>query len=294
MTLMRDRLVLASCVLREDGTLAAAIDDTQQRELSFILSDVFENRTLGTFCVRSNPSGRPMQTGYSVAHEYVIFAGKSSKSLIGRMEPTPEQRARFSQKDEDGQFEWRNLRREGSDSNRDDRRYMYYPIFISGESIRVPLMEWDEIKEEWIVLEKPCAADSVVFPDNEAGEQKRWRWEHKTVTSSLKHLSVRKDRSGRDYVYYKRRPHEEGVVSVSTWFDAKYSATEHGTAVLKNLFGTSPFSYPKSIFAVMDSIYIGGASYTSSLVLDFFAGSGTTGHATINLNREDNGTRKFF
>jgi adenine-specific DNA-methyltransferase len=87
------------------------------------------------------------------------------------------------------------------------------------------------------------------------------------------------------------------MVSVTTWFDARYSATEHGTALLKDLFGKSPFSYPKSIHAVQDCIYIGGASKDHTLILDFFAGSGTTAHAVINLNRQDEderGSRKFI
>ena len=111
---------------------------------------------------------------------------------------------------------------------------------------------------------------------------------------SLKSLAVRKDRSGKDYVYYKRRPNEEGVVSVSSWFDAKHSSTEHGTALLKKLFGASNFSYPKSIHAVVDAIYISGASRPDSLILDYFGGSGTTAHAVIALNRKDEGTRKYL
>ena len=84
------------------------------------------------------------------------------------------------------------------------------------------------------------------------------------------------------------------MVSVSSWFDAKYSATEHGTALLKDLFGQSPFSYPKSIHAVSDSVYIGGGRRPAAVVLDYFAGSATTGHAVINLNREEGGRRKFI
>ena len=155
-------------------------------------------------------------------------------------------------------------------------------------------MTWDEAKQEWIVEEKPEAEEQSVLPDNEDGEQKTWRWEGDTVMASLALLSIRKDRSGRDYIYYKRRPHEDGVVSVSSWFDAKYSATEHGTALLKALFGRSPFSYPKSIHAVVDAIFICGASQRDSVTVDFFGGSGTTGHAVINLNREDKGHRKYL
>ncbi len=112
--------------------------------------------------------------------------------------------------------------------------------------------------------------------------------------ASLDQLGVRKDRSGKDYIYYKRRPNEDGVVTVTSWFDAKYSATEHGTAVLKDMFGKSPFSYPKSVHAVMDSIYIAGASKPHAIVLDYFGGSGTTAHAVINLNKIDRGCRKYI
>ena len=294
MSLIKDRVGLGKVVLTQDGIMVVAIDDEQFRELSFILSDVFNGHLLGTVCVRSNPSGRPTQTGYSVSHDYLLFAGQSDRSGIGRLPPTDEQMARFSESDQVGPFEWRNLRREGSNSDRSARRRLYYPIYICGADIRVPPMSWDESAEEWNVQEQQKANEQVVWPDNEDGVQKTWRWEWETVMSSLSELSVRKDRRGMDYVYYKRRPHEEGVVSVSSWFDAKYSATEHGSALLKDLFGFLPFSYPKSIHAVVDALYVAHASKPGATVLDYFAGSGTTGHAVVNLNREYGGHRKFI
>ena len=293
-SLIEGRLQETRSVMTADGVLVAAIDDAQHRELNFLLSESFAGNLLGTICVRSNPSGRPTQTGYAVSHDYLLFAGQSEKSIIGRLPPTLEQMARFNQNDENGVFEWRNLRREGSNSDRGARRGLYYPIYIKGEEIRTPKMKWDENDESWIIEEPPVKGEQVVYPDNDDGIQKTWRWEWKTVMKSKSSLAVRKDRSGKDYVYYKRRPNEDGVVSVSSWFDAKHSATEHGTALLKGLFGASPFSYPKSIHAVVDSIYIAGASSPDIFVLDYFGGSGTTGHAVINLNREDKGHRKYI
>ena len=293
-SLMENSLRVSRTLLAEDGVLVAAIDDEQQRELSYLLTGIFENRFLGTIMVRTNPSGRPTQTGYSVAHEYLLYAGRGQSSAVGRMPPTERQMARFSERDERGVFEWRNLRREGSGSDRASRRTLYYPIYLMGTAIRIPKMTWDETVEEWIVEEKPRTGEQVVFPDNENGVQKRWRWEWKTVMNSLSDLAVRKDRTGNDYVYCKRRPHKEGVVSISCWFDAKYSSVEHGTALLKEMFGESIFSYPKSIHAVVDSIYIAGAQQGDACILDYFAGSGTTGHAVINLNREDGGRRKYI
>ena len=293
-SLIENGLRVSRTLLAEDGVLVAAIDDEQQRELSYLLTGIFENRFLGTIMVRTNPSGRPTQTGYSVAHEYLLYAGRGQSSAVGRMPPTERQMARFSKRDERGVFEWRNLRREGSGSDRASRRTLYYPIYLMGTAIRIPKMTWDETVEEWIVEEKPRTGEQVVFPDNENGVQKRWRWEWKTVMNSLSDLAVRKDRTGNDYVYCKRRPHKEGVVSISCWFDAKYSSVEHGTALLKEMFGESIFSYPKSIHAVVDSIYIAGAQQGDACILDYFAGSGTTGHAVINLNREDGGRRKYI
>ena len=293
-SLMENGLRVSRTLLAEDGVLVAAIDDEQQRELNFLLSGVFHSQTLGTILVRTNPSGRPTQSGYSVAHEYLIYAGQGQNSAIGRMPPTEEQAGRFSECDERGKFEWRNLRREGSNSDRTARPALYYPIYIKGTKIRIPNMTWDSSANEWIVKDKPQTGEQVVFPDNGDGVQKTWRWEWKTVMNSLADIAVRKDRTGRDYVYYKRRPHDQGVVSISCWFDARYSATEHGTALLKTMFGESVFSYPKSIHAVMDAIYTAGASRADAYVLDYFAGSGTTGHAVINLNRDDGGLRKYI
>ena len=292
--LMDNRIEVSKSLLTEKGVIAAAIDDAQQRELSYILASHYGGNLLGTFCVRSNPSGRPTQAGYAVSHEYVLFAGKSDSSGINRMPPTPEQMARFNKEDEEGVFEWRNLRREGSNSDRDARRALYYPIYIAGESIRVPELEWDEVNETWIIKEEPKKGEQVVYPNNDEGAEKTWRWEWKTVMTSLEKVAVRPDRTGKDYIYYKRRPNEAGVVSVSSWFDAKYSATEHGTALLKALFGKSPFTYPKSLYAVMDSVYIGGGSHPKANVIDFFGGSATTAHAVMNLNREDQGHRKYI
>ncbi|WP_339671686.1 DNA methyltransferase [Dasania marina] len=292
-SLMESRIKESKILLKPKGILVAAIDDAQQRELNHLISSELPGGILGTFSVRSNPSGRPMQSGYSVAHEYLIYGGKSSESQIGRMHPTEKQLARFSQIDDDGSFEWRNLRREGSNSDRSARKFLYYPIFISGEKIRVPNITWDDNNESWALIEEPGVNEIIVYPDNDKGIEKTWRWGCEKVKSDIGELKVRKDRSGKDYIYYKRRANSEGIVAISTWFDAKYSSTEHGSNLLKNMFGANVFSFPKSIHAVEDAIFIGGGSRRNSVILDYFAGSGTTAHATINLNRKDQGGRKY-
>lgn len=170
-SLLDSRLKAGKLLLKDNGVLLAAIDDAQFRELSFLAEEVFE-KTLGTFAVRANPSGRPTKTGYSVSHEYMIAVGRSEKSFIGRLPPTEAQRARFNQMDDDGPFEWRNLRREGSNSDRKDRSRLYYPIYLSGQNIRVPEREWSDEKDSWTILEEPLLGEAVVFPDNDDEDQK--------------------------------------------------------------------------------------------------------------------------
>jgi len=155
-------------------------------------------------------------------------------------------------------------------------------------------MEWSADRNEWTILEQPNDDEQVAWPTNDDGHEKRWRWESESVRAAGNQIQVRADRSGRLYPYLKRRPHELGVVSVSTWNDAKYSATEHGTALIKSLFGTSVFSYPKSIHAVRDAIYISGCNKPDAVALDYFGGSGTTAHAIIELNRSDGGRRRYI
>jgi adenine-specific DNA-methyltransferase len=289
-----DRAQVCKSLLKKDADFICAIDDTQMHELHYVLKNIFPTE-LGTITVRSNPSGRPKQTGYSVSHEYLLFFGASNDAKIGRIPPTDEQMSRFSHEDDKGRFEWRNLRREGSGASRSARPKLFYPISIQSGEIRVPEISWDEGDEKWI-LEEDISESHLVYPTDNEGNERRWRWSQEKVKAqaSRDEMAIREDQSGRDYIYYKRRPNEEGVACVSSWFDAKYSATEHGTAVIKELFGDNIFTFPKSIHAVKDALYVAGASEQRSLVVDHFAGSGTTGQAVIDLNREDDGNRKYI
>jgi adenine-specific DNA-methyltransferase len=294
LSLMERRVHCSMNILHKSGVLCIAIDDAENAALRVQIENDYPETVLGTVAVRANPSGRPTKAGFSVSHEYVHFVGSSTAAVIGKMNPTEDQVARFSESDGESAFEWRNLRREGSNSDRTARRALFYPLYVSDSTVRIPEMTWDAEIEEWLFLDKPQKGEVTTWPIDDKDNEKTWRWGNDKVRDCMKDIAVRKDRSGKNYVYYKRRPNEEGVVAVTSWFDSKYSATEHGTALLKKLFGKSPFSYPKSVFAVQDSIYVAGASGSEAITLDFFAGSATTGHAVINLNREDGGARKFL
>ena len=106
-------------------------------------------------------------------------------------------------------------------------------------------------------------------------------------------MMAKKDRSGEPTVYIKARMNDEGMLPLTVWDDKQYSSTEYGANLLKKMFNASYFDYPKSLYAVIDSLRIGNLD-KDSIVLDFFSGSATTAHATMKLNAEDGGNRKFI
>jgi adenine-specific DNA-methyltransferase len=294
--LLSDRILLGYSLIDRAGLQCTTIDDVQVNELSILLKQIFlEGVNAGIIPILINPSGRPVDKGFALCHEYGLFYKKSSAGSISKIPRTEKQLARFNEKDKDGIFEYRNLRREGSNSDRKDGERQYFPIYGNTDTnkIRIPLCEWDENNREWIVLEKPGQFESVIYPINDDGYEKNWRWSIDSIKEDYSQFICRIPKYGTPQVYYKYRPNLEGVTPLSLWSDSKFSATEQGTKLLKDIFKNPNFSYPKSIYAVVESLVVMGIKSTD-IALDYFAGSGTTGHATIKLNREDGGKRKYI
>lgn len=295
-SLLQDRILAGSNLLKSDGIFCATIDDFQKKELDHLLEQIFsKHRSLGTICIRINPSGRITTNGLAVTHEYALFYGAGDKSALGRLPRTEQQTKRFKGSDRDGIFEWRNFRREGSSSEREARPRRFFPLFCSGKTVRVPKLKWEDATRRYTLLEKPQQGEQECYPLDDDGSERVWRWGINRTKDNLGELEARHDKAGKLQVYYKYRPEDDGVLAPSIWTDAKYSATEHGTGQLKKLFGErNVFSFPKSVYATSDCIAIAGMENEDATGLDYFAGSGTTAHAIINLNREDEGRRKFI
>ena len=281
-------------LLSDDGTICTTIDDEQLIELTAILRDIFgHDNHLGTIAIRSNPSGRIRLRGMAQCHEYAIFFSKTELGAIAKLPRSDKQLSRFDQKDSDGVFEWRNFRRDGSSSTRFHRPKQFFPIFVTESSVRIPELRWDGSKSEYEVLEKKRPDEKLVWPIDAKGDERCWRWGLDTARTKLAELAAKTNPQGVVQVYNKYRPNAEGVLPLTIWSDKKYSSTEYGTALVKNVFGTrAPFDFPKSLFATKDCLHISSIG-PSGTVLDCFAGSGTTGHAVIALNREDGGARKY-
>ena len=293
-TFIQNRIEIGKPLLKDNGIMCITIDDVEMSSLSKIVHDIHGPKNIaGVIAIRANPSGRPNEDGLAIAHEYAIFAKQTCEAGIKKLPRTDIQWKRYKEKDDISVYEWRNFRREGSNSNREDGKRQWYPIFadLDKGTIRVPKMRWSDDTELWTILEDPIKPEIEIWPITDDGIEKNWRWSEENVKLNYHQFETRKNNKNIPQVYYKFRPNTDGITPLTFWQEAKYSATEHGTKTLKNLFGRTNFSYPKSIWAVKDCLYIMG-NERNTINLDYFPGSGTTFHAVQLLNSEDQGMRK--
>ncbi|MGA2936292.1 MAG: DNA methyltransferase [Syntrophobacteraceae bacterium] len=296
LSLIENRLFMAQTCLRPSGVTCVAIDDTEFAKLRCLIDVTLGvDATLGVAAVRSNPAGRSTPKGFAEAHEYAVFIAASEGAVVGRLPRTERQLARYAERDEIGYFESVNFRKHGGrEATREARPRMFYPIFAKNGVVRLPLFEWNEAGSSWVLVEEPQLGEEVIWPVNESGQELRWKWGSESFSEQIDHFCARPDQSGKTGVYMKSRMNPEGMLPVTWWDDKEYSATEYGTNLLTRIFGAiTDFSFPKALKLVVDCLRAGNVQ-KNSFVLDFFAGSGTTGHAVINLNREDGGHRKFI
>ena len=295
LTLMNDRIIEGRKLLKDTGIQATAIDEYELKELYALLQEVFgRKQNAGIIAIRINPSGRPRDGGLALSHEYALVFRNSDLAEIAKVDRSEEQSKRYDKIDKDGPYEQRNFRREGSNSDRQDGIRQWYPIYVNRESmqIRVPNMVWNNETELWDILEPASFDEEVVYPINDEGREKNWRWAWENVKKDYSQFYAIRQKSGMQ-VYYKFRPNEEGISPLTFWDDKRYSATENGTKLLKDILPNNDFSYPKSVYAVEDMLRIIGLRDVHSSVIDYFAGSATTGHAVLSLNRLDRGNRKY-
>jgi adenine-specific DNA-methyltransferase len=191
-------------------------------------------------------------------------------------------------------YEWENFRKSSAESNRADRPKQFYPIFFNTktEKIRLPKMVWQEPLKEWELLEQTLEDEVSIYPLNPSGAEKVWQWGTERVEREPDELKVQKTRN-RLEVYKMKYWNEEGVLPRTWWDNPSYSARDSGTAAITNLFGDKQFfDFPKAVQAVKDCLTVARA-LSETTTLDFFGGSGTTANAIIELNREDEGKRRF-
>ncbi len=293
LSFMERRLRLARSLLKKDGIIVVTIDDYEIATLTLLMNDVFgEENHLGTVVIKNNPQGRSSMSGFQVSHEYALFYGRSSKAKIGRLPRTQEQIDRYKESDSQGPFEWRNFRAQYSTES----PKMKYPIFVKKDcsGFRIPKLKWNVEKQSYDTLEKPSALEQISLPIDSSGRERTWKWSIETVQSVKDtEMGVRLDKDGNPSVYYKGRMKDEWMLPYTIWDKSDYSASAMGANLLASIIGPKKFDYPKSLHALIDSILV-ISEKKNATILDFFAGSGTTGHAVLELNKQDGGNRRFI
>ena len=271
------RLKLAKQLLHEDGVIACAIDENEFGSLSLVLKEIFNERSFehNYITIVHNPRGQ-QGLNFSYVNEYlIVIYPKNGKKYL----------ADFSKKEVDA----RNLRDSGSGSDRVNAKNCFYPFLVKDQKI---IGIGDIPKENY----HPSSANVFhengvieIWPLNEKGEEKKWRYARQTVEGILDKLEVKKGRTSFQVIYNKA---DETIRSV--WNDSRYDASEYGSKLVRDLFGTSTFTYPKSLWAVYDIIYAVTKEDDDAIILDFFSGSATTAHATMEINYRLGGSRKYI
>jgi adenine-specific DNA-methyltransferase len=289
-------LSFAPVLNSSDGVIIGAIDDTEYSNFKTLLTRAYgEDNYVGTVAVEVNPAGQNIRPNAPArSHDYFhVFAKNIDLMQMILRELTSEELSQYTETDEIGSFYWDNLRRRGGNSRPVDRPKQWFPLYITEKDVRVPEMKWNQEENKWEALEAKRPDEMEVWPIDPKGERRIWRMNPDGAKGAIKaaEISIIK-KAGRLEVSKKSRV-PEGKKPKTLWCDSRYSATTHGTKLLIGMFGTGvQFSYPKSLYLTQDAI--GYWADRSATVLDFFSGSGTTGHAVMNLNRLDKGSRKYI
>jgi len=266
LTLMENRISLAKSLLKQNGIFKCATDDNEKDRLTNIFFDIFgEENYISTLCVIQNPGGRSDDKFIATTHEYcLLFANDKSKLMLNNLK----------KENYTGKINLNPFRRGGANSTIDKRPNLHYPIYYSIEENKISVF-----KENDKMIE--------ILPIDTNGIKRVWRWGKKRVEENIDKLIVR-NINGR-YDIFVKEDEKEFVKPKSLWNKSNYAGST-GTLTIKN-FGLK-FDFPKSPFLLYDLFSL--IANNNFLVLDYFAGSGTTAEAIIRLNKDDKGNRKFI
>ena len=309
-SLMDSRLSASRCLLTQTGLIEVAIDDYEFRYINCLLDITYGiDNAISNIAILTNPKGRD-QGFIAQAHDYTLmYAFDKRYCATNNFILSEEELKKKFSKSQGGQaLRELPLKRTGSGKRREDRPYMFFPFVYNIEQEKLNVIPEDEYTQIYQAetnsfndafveaLKKKYESEGYAFilPLSENNEYFRWRWGYKSCASGCESdtLFAKQVRSG-NYVVYQYDFADDEQTPKSLWFGERYDASSKGTNLLENIIPQNPFDYPKSIFTVMDNVSIG--SDGTDIVLDFFAGSATTGHAVVELNRTiEDSARKYI
>jgi adenine-specific DNA-methyltransferase len=277
LSFMNKRLQVAKLLLKEDGVLICAIDKNEQIHLGVLLNKIFNNHEIHCITIVHNPRGTQGKN-FSYTHEYAFFVLPQNKKVIGNKKLN---------KDE---IQWSNFRNWGSESLRNDAKNCFYPVIV--DPITLNIIDFGDVVDNRTYINKRIVNKNnflYIYPVDNTNIERKWRYARQSV-EKVKHL-LRCVKSKNEY---EIQIGKDFCTHKTVWIDKRYDANLYGTRLLKSIIPNCNFDFPKSIYTVYDCLYAACGTNKNAIVLDFFAGSGTTGHAVLELNKEDDGNRQFI
>lgn len=321
LSMMQKRLKLAKKLLNpKDSVLIVTIDEKEYLHLGCLLEEMFPEARMQTISNVINRKGVAKAKEFSRCDEYLIFLffGEAGPALT-----------KDNMLDDEGSREtkaasgttWLPMRRAGTNSLRKDRPKLFYPIYVDLESqkiINAGVAPSDDIHISCNFA--ICDNTVEIWPIKSSGEEGRWQLQADTVLKRVAGGTVRASKksdaewiiqylnegalkeigdgsivvTGRDKngVLIVERNDSKNVAAKSVWNRTSHDATAYGTNLINKILVQSRFSFPKSLYAEHDTISFAVSNKPNALIVDFFAGSGTTMHAVNLLNAEDGGHRR--
>ncbi len=274
-----DRVLLGGLLMEDDGVLSLAIDDYEHNLAKSILILTLPKHDVQTVVVNHYPGSGSGRGNVSSTHEYNLFCVPGgSDTLVGSKRS--------------GGYRFRNFRRSGQGENnfRWGRPNSFFSLLVDPATFAIRGVEHpvygesyptSQTKEGWV----------RVYPVGEDGQERVWSRNYDSTLTLWKEGNL--ECTSRMTIIQKIEDVGRKILT-SVWFDKKFNAVVHGTNLLTDLFGRAgQFSYPKSLYTVKTALDAMIGDRDDAVILDYFAGSGTSGHAVINLNREDGGERKY-
>ena len=279
---MYPRLKLARDLLKDDGVLFISIDDNEQANLKLLCDEIFgEDNFIYQLSVVNNLNGNDNSSGMMETQESCLIYAKNKDNFQVGVLAIDEEKKNEWEEDELGFWkEGRNLKATGINAPREARPKLYFPIYINENDLTFSLEKTEKFSYKILPI-----------TDN---KEMSWYWSKDKFLKDKNEVIVKKAKEGFS-LYKKQRPSLGDLPSKrgkTTFYKPSYS-NSHGNATIKEIFTVKAFDYSKSISLIKDFIRLGNTN-SNDLILDFFAGSGTTGDAVMQLNSEDGGNRKFM
>jgi adenine-specific DNA-methyltransferase len=280
LSMMDNRLRLAKGLLRKDGSLICAIDDYEINTLGLLLDELFPTLEKNIIIVEHHPQGGG-SSAVSRTHEYAYLLTPKGVGLTGRI----------LQEKED---KW-SLKRSGQGENnwRKNRPNQFFAIYVDPKTLKIKGLGPSLGVNDKYPTGETKEGYKRIYPIDKNGRERVWRYSHDSMQELIDSGQIICSKSFSLSVQKLARSVTTPIFSV--WKGSRYNAGTSGSNLLTEIMGeANTFPYPKSLYTVYDMIAMVIRNKKKAVILDFFAGSGTTGHAVLELNKEDNGERQFI